>query len=70
MISRMDKLNKSIEELWKLVNSPTISRKEEIEVYAEINILETIKQDILKNLNEKNSYTLDSISQYGSYFTS
>ena len=70
MISRMDKLNKSIEELWNLVNSPTISRKEEIEVYAEINILETIKQDILKNLNEKNSYSLDGISQYGSYFTS
>lgn len=66
----MDNINKSIQELWKLVNSPTISRKEEIEVQAEIRILEAIKRDMLKNLNEKNSYVLQGISQYGSYFTS
>ena len=66
----MDKLNKSIEELWNLVNSPTISRKEEIEVYAEINMLEAIKREMINKMNEKNSYTLDGISQYGSYFTS
>jgi predicted transcriptional regulator len=70
MISRMDKLNKSIEELWNLVNSPTISRKEEIEVYAEINMLEAIKREMMNKMNEKNSYALDGISQYGSYFTS
>jgi hypothetical protein len=66
----MDNINKSIQELWILVNSPTISRKEEIEVHAEIRILEAIKRDMLKNLNEKNSYVLQGISQYGSYFTS
>jgi len=66
----MDKLNKSIEELWNLVNSPTISRKEEIEVYAEINMLEAIKREMINKVNEKNSYSLDGISQYGSYFTS
>jgi hypothetical protein len=70
MITRMDKLNKSIEELWNLVNSPTISRKEEIEVYAEINMLEAIKREMINKVNEKNSYSLDGISQYGSYFTS
>jgi hypothetical protein len=63
----MESVDKSIQQVWMLLNSPSVSNKEIIELHAELNILSSMKQDLINQMNT--NVRIRGISSYGSYFS-
>ena len=62
----MENLDKSIQQIWVLLNNPNASKKEVVELYAELSMLLSMKKDLIDQINDKIKNR--GISSYGSYF--
>jgi hypothetical protein len=63
----MESIAKSIQQVWVLLNSPSVTNKEIIELHAELNMLVSMKQDLINQMNT--NVRIRGISSYGSYFS-
>jgi len=73
-MENLDNLDTSIQKIWILLNNPNASKRDIIELYAELSILLSMKYDLLDQIKDKmrkreiSSYDSYGISSYGSYF--
>jgi len=73
-MENLDNLDMSIQKTWILINNPNASKKDIIELYAELSILHSMKSDLIDQIKDKmrkreiSSYDSYGISSYGSYF--
>jgi hypothetical protein len=64
----MERINRSLQELYVLLYSKTISAKEETEINSEIQILKGIYADMIKQKEQADRERHLGISQVQSYF--
>ena len=64
----MENLDKSIQNLWVLLNNTVIGNKEYTELNAELTMLISMKKDLINKMNDL--VKSPGISSYGSYFDS
>ena len=64
----MERINRSLQELYVLLYSKTISAKEETEINSEIQILKGIYADMIKQKEQADRERHMGISQVQSYF--
>ena len=62
----MENLDKSIQNLWILLNNTVVGNKEYTELNAELTMLISMKKDLIKKKNDL--VNSPGISSYGSYF--
>ena len=65
----MERISKSIQELYVLLYSKTISAKEETEINSEIQMLKGIYADMIKQKEQADKERHMGVSQIQSYFT-
>jgi hypothetical protein len=65
----MDRISKSIQELYVLLYSKTISVKEEMEINSEIQMLKGIYADMVKQKEQADRERHMGVSQVQSYFS-
>jgi hypothetical protein len=65
----MDRISKSIQELYVLLYSKTISVKEEMEINSEIQMLKGIYADMIKQKEQADRERHMGVSQVQSYFS-
>lgn len=65
----MDRINRSLQELYVLLYSKTISAKEEMEISSEIQMLKDIQAGMIKQKEQADRERYMGISQVQSYFS-
>jgi hypothetical protein len=64
----MESVDKSIQQVWMLLNNTVIGNKEYTELNAELTMLISMKKDLINKMNDL--VKSPGISSYGSYFDS
>ena len=65
----MERISRSLQELYVLLYSKNISAKEEMEINSEIQMLKGIYADMIKQKEQADKERLMGISQVQSYFS-